>query len=224
MKTSSILATLAVVTGFTTITITNLKLKSEYDKGNLKDPYVRKAVSSFRFVKETADTSVLRKGGFTIMAGMGDSTSVASYYADREQFLFEVRNDTLYISSDPAYGDIFSHGSPIIIRTPKLSGLEANTGDFSIEAGTLDSLSVRVSRKSSVGIDARKINSLFVHATNTASVDSRVADTVRQLDLRLDDQSRFAAHDMVAAQKKLQISNNSHVQLSGRSVGNFGLK
>src|ERR1700749_1895068 len=100
MKTSTLIATIAIAGSFITVTAANLKLKSEYDRHNLKDAFVNTEVPSFRFIKDLTDSNSLHTGVFEIRAGKKETPGVAKYYSQEKVFVFRVVNDTLYIETD----------------------------------------------------------------------------------------------------------------------------
>jgi hypothetical protein len=57
MKKSTLIATIAVHRSVATLAAVNLKLKSEYNKGNIKDPYTKTKLEAFKFIKVAFDST-----------------------------------------------------------------------------------------------------------------------------------------------------------------------
>lgn len=224
MKTSTIIATLAVTLGFASLTAANMKLKSEYDKGHLVDPYVKQSLPAFKYIKDLTDSSSLKNGRFEIHVGNKEESSVGNYYAARNSFLFNVKNDTLYITLDKSDGSPYSHWFPIIFRTKQLESLDVVNGEYVIISDVDSDLSIKATRKSEVEVRAGSIKTLSVLAANTASISVSAKDTIAKMNVRLDDKSTFNAKDLVIGERSLQLSKRSNIELSGRSIENFGVK
>lgn len=241
MKTSTLIATVAIAGAFVLLTAANLKIKNEYTKGNLKDAFVKRPLASFRFIKDNTDSSTLKKGRFDITVANGNKPGVSSYYDEKSVYLFTVSNDTLYITTDQANKDLYNNGALIIISTNQLNKLDVAQGSFSVSSSNRDSLSVIAGERSDISIkissvqelmaldkEKRKFSlppaSLSIVAKGRARVSLETKDTLNNVSIRLDDKSTFIARDVVMKHRKLQLGNQANLQLSGRSIENFGLK
>jgi hypothetical protein len=225
MKTSTLIATLAVTCGIVTITATNLKLKDEYSKGKLQDPYIKKELASFHFIKDMTDTSSLRGGHFEIHVGKSEGSSVSNYYSITPTFLFEVANDTLYISTDKTSDSRYVNWSPLIIRTNHLTKIDLNNGDIDLAVADNPDLTITAGKKSNVDVKIfGKMNTLSVFAGNSAAVAISAEDTINKMTVQLNDRSSFNAKDLLIVERSMQLSSRANLQLSGRSIENFGLK
>jgi hypothetical protein len=226
MKTSTIIATLAVACGFITVTATNLKLKSEYHKGNLKDPYVKTGLPSFRYIKDITDTGTLKQGYFQIHSGEKEGSSVAQYYSFSTAFLFSVANDTLYISLDKSNTSTYANSTPIIIRTNQLESIDMNNGEYELASANTRNLSISAKRKARIDVRLDKADTLsvFANVSGAVSVAPIEKGVIKKLNVHLEDRSSFNAKNLVTDEPNLQIGHNASLQLSGLSIESFKIK
>lgn len=224
MKTSTLIAILAVTGGFATLTVVNFKLKSEYDKGKFENPYIKKTLPAFSHIKDLTDTNTLKNGRFEIRVGNSEEPGVATYYAARKTYNFDVRNDTLYISLDKTDQSPYSHWLPMIITTKQLESIDVVNGEYRIVSNINADLSIKAVRKAEVDVKAGGLKTLSIAAANTASIGVSAKDSIAAMNIRLDDNSSFNAKDLVIGQRSLQLGKRANLQLSGRSIENFGLR
>jgi hypothetical protein len=226
MKTSTIIATFAVACGFITVTATNLKLKSEYNKGKLQDPYIKKALPSFRYIKDITDTGTLKQGYFQIHAGDKEVSSVAQYYSFTSSFIFSVANDTLYISLDKSNTSRYANSTPIIIRTNRLESIEMNNGEYELTSGNTNSLNISAKRRSKIDVKLDKADTLTIFANSNGSVGvaSKENGVIKKLKVRLEDKSSFNAKNLIIDEPNLQVGPYANLQVSGLSIESFKIK
>jgi hypothetical protein len=224
MKKSTLIATIAVLGAVATLAATNLKLKSEYNKGNIKDPYTKTRLAAFKYIKVAFDSTSANGEEFRIKVSKKSESSIATYYSERAKLLYNVSNDTLYISNDPFDKDHNSLHAPVIINTPELKAISVTKGSYHIHADDMDSLSVTANKKTGINLNLRKIKWLNVNATDNVSIIVASKDTIGSALIQLADKSSFSAKDIIIRQKKLQLGDSATLNLTGRSMKDFGIQ
>lgn len=224
MKKSTLIATIAALGAVATLAATNLKLKSEYNKGNIKDPYTKTTMASFKYIKVVFDSTSTNGEEFRIKVSKKSESSVATYYSERAKLLYNVSNDTLYISNDPFDKEHNSLYSPVIISTPELKAINVTKGSYHINADDMDSLSVTAKGKLGINLNLRKLQWLGVNAAGNVSLIVASKDTIASALIQVADKSSFSAKDIIIGQKKLQLGDSATLNLTGRSIKDFGVQ
>lgn len=224
MKTSTILITLGIVTSFATLTVTNLQLKKDYDRNQLKDPFVKRAIPSFHYIRNYADSNVLHRGNFQVLIGTSDTAGIATYYAEQEQFHFNVSNDTLNITANPEFKEVFGSRTPVFIYVKDLRGLKTINGEYELKGKDIDSLSIVAEKNADIRLNAEKARAIDALAIHNGEISLSVKDAVGSLHVKLEDESGLYANNVAADRKNIQVSERASIRLKGRSIDNFGLK
>lgn len=223
MKKSTLIATLAIISAMATLGAVNLKLKSEYHKGNIKDPYTKTTLVGFKYIKVVFD-SASNGEEFKINVSKKAESSIATYYSERAKLLYKVSNDTLIISNDPFDEEHYSLYDPVIINTPELKAISVSKGTYHINVADTDSLSVNAKEKSGINLNLRKLQWLSVNAAGNVSINVASKDTIGNALIQLADKSSFNAKDIIIRQKKLQLGDSATLHLTGRSIKDFGVQ
>jgi len=224
MKRSTLIAIIAVIGAISILAAANLKLKSEYSKGNIKDPYTKTKLAPFKYIKVVFDSSSANGEEFKINVSKAAQPSIATYYSERAKLLFRVSNDTLLISNDSLDKEHTSLFDVVIISVPELKGISAAKGSYMISDGNTDSLVIKAAGKAVIDLKLNNALFLAVSATDKATINVSSKDTIRGAEIQLADKSSFTAKDILIKQKKLQLSDSATLHLIGRSIVDFGIK
>lgn len=224
MKKSTLIATLGAIGAVATLAAANLKLKSEYNKGNIKDPYTKTKLAAFKYIKVVFDSTSANGEEFRINVSKEAEPSIATYYEERAKLVYKVSNDTLIVTNDPFDKEHYSLFDAVIINTPELKAISVTKGSYHINAGNTDSLSVTANKKTGVNLKLNKTHWLTVNASDQASIIVAAKDTIGEAMIQLADKSSFSAKDIIIIQKKLQLGDSTTLNLTGRSMKNFGVQ
>ncbi|MES2372368.1 MAG: DUF2807 domain-containing protein [Bacteroidota bacterium] len=224
MKKSTLLAGTAVIGAIATLAAVNLKLKSEYTKGNIKNPYTITKLASFKYIKVVFDSTSRYGEEFKINISKDADYSIGTYYSERAKLVSKVSNDTLIITNDPFDKDHYSLFDAVIITAPQLVALDVTKGSYVVKQDDTESLSISANNESKVDLKFKKINTLMVNASGKAFINVSTKDTINQANIQLNDLSSFSANNIVIRQKKLQLGDSTTLHLKGRSVKDFGVQ
>jgi len=224
MKKSTLIAGIAVIGTFLTLTAANLKLKQEYTAGNIRKPLVEKKLAPFHFIKETLDRRHYYGSGFIVTNRKGLPESLSLNIDDQERLIFEVSNDTLFIKNNPLDKDFRVLSSTIYINANELKNVIATNGIFNIGQENTVSFSIIAGGISKVDIIVTKLDNLSIYGSEDAKIIVFASDTIRHASIQMKDNSIFEARDLVIKQKTLQLGNQASLQLTGRSLEDFGVK
>ena len=77
---------------------------------------------------------------------------------------------------------------------------------------------------SKISLMLTKLNKLTIYGSDTATVSVSASDIINKAIVQMTDRSIFQADNLLIRQKKLQLGAKTSIQLSGRSLADFGLK
>jgi hypothetical protein len=222
MKTSTIIASLAVIGGITIITAANFKIKSEYTKGNIKSAYNKTKLQPFRFIKETVDSSMaLPNVRIEVVTGKNDESSFSTYFVRSAPLTYKVSNDTLYITSELVEKNGNYTHEPIIVTTPVLEGIESNRGSYKIKQQDINTLSLTAHKTSQHIVTANKINILFLTASEKAGFSITSKNPIDEATIRITDQGFLTLNDVQIRKKSIQLDSSVTLTLQKRSIADF---
>jgi hypothetical protein len=224
MKKSTLLAGAGIIGAIATLAAVNLKLKSEYNKGNIKNPYTTTKLNAFKFIKVVFDSSSRYGEEFKINISKDADYSIGTYYSERAKLVSKISNDTLIITNDPFDKEHYSLFDAVIITAPQLLAMNVTKGSYFVKQDNAESLSVSANDESKVDLKLKKVNTLIVNASDKASVNVSTKDTINQAIIQLNDQSSFSANNIIIRQKKLQLGDSTSLHLKGRSMKDFGVQ
>lgn len=224
MKKSTLLAIVAIIGTIATLLTINLKLKAEYNKGNMQDPYTKTKLAAFKYIKVVFDSTSANGEEFRINVSKTAEPSIATYYNESAKLVYKVSNDTLFVTNDPFDKEHYSLFDRVIINTPELKAISVTKGSYQINADHTDSLSVTANKKTGVNLKLNKPHWLTIDASNEASITVTSKDTIGGALIQLTDKSSFTAKDIIIKQKKLQLGDSTTLHLTGRSMKDFGVQ
>jgi hypothetical protein len=224
MKKSTFLAGAAVIGAVATLAAVNLKIKSEYNKGNIKNPYTITKLAAFKYIKVVFDSTSRNGEEFKINISKGADYSIGTYYSERAKLIFKVSNDTLVITNDPFDKDHYSLYDPAIITASELKSIDVTKGSYLVIQDNTESFSVTANKESRVDLKLKKTNLLILHASDKASINVASKDTINQASIQLNDKSSLDAKYVIIRQKKLQLGDSATLHLRGRSMKDFGVQ
>jgi hypothetical protein len=224
MKKSTLLAGAAVIGAIATLAAVNLKLKSEYTKGNINNPYTITKLQPFKYIKVVFDSTSRSGEEFKINISKGADYSIGTYYAERAKLLSKVSNDTLVITNDPFDKDHYSLFDAVMITAPDLAGLDVTKGSYHVKLDNAESLSISAHKESKVELTLKKARTLIVTASGKSSINVSAKDTIGLAEIQLNDKSSFGANNTIIRQKKLQFGDSATLHLIGRSLKDFGVQ
>lgn len=222
MKTSSIIAGLAVIGGITTLLAADFKIKSEYTKKNIQSAYNKTALPPFRFIKENVDSSIaMPQAWFEVVTGKDQQPSVSSYFVRSAPVTYKVVNDTLYITSELVEKNGNYTHEPFVITTPVLEGLESSRGFYKIKQQDADVLSVTARKTSRVNITADKITRLSLDASDKAGFTLASKNPIEEAVIRIADQGSLTLNNVEIRKKSMQLDSSASLTLQKRSIADF---
>jgi hypothetical protein len=222
MKTSSIIAGLAVIGGIATLAAADFKIKSEYKKGNIQSAYNKTKLQPFRFIKENVDSSIaMPDTRFEVTAGKGQESSFSSYFVRSAPLTYRVNNDTLYITSELVEKNGNYTHEPFIITTPALESLESTRGIFKIKQRDAGVLSLTANKTSKVNVTADKITHLSLHAADRASFTISSKNPIDEAIFRITQQGSLTLNDVEIRKKTAQLDSTATLTLQKRSIADF---
>lgn len=222
MKTSSIIAGLAVIGGITTLLAADFKIKSEYTKKNIQSAYNKTQLPSFRFIRENVDSSIaMPEARFEVVTGKGQEPSVSSYFVRPAPVSFKVVNDTLFITSELVEKTGNYTHEPFVITTPVMESLESTRGFYKIKQQNADVLSVTARKTSRVNITAERINRLSLDASDKAGFTIASKNPIEEAVIRIADQGSLTLNNVEIRKKSMQLDSSVSITLQKRSVADF---
>ncbi len=223
MKKSNLVALTALVGFAATLGATNLKLKTEYNKGSLKSTYITTEVPAFHFIICSIDSTSRNDGTFEISVDEKNKPGVATYYGEKARFVFKVMNDTLYVNNNPLDTDKERTNTSIRIKGAGLKGLTANRGYFKVNIAQTDSFFVSTEGKTDMNLALKRVNAVHLKASDNSSITLSSENSINSFSLELLDKSKFTAKEITVKDKKIQFSKNASLQFSGRALESLGL-
>ena len=224
MKKSTLIAGMAILGSFLTLTSANLKLKQEYKAGNIRKVLVEKKLPSFHFIKETLDRHIYYGGSFVVTNHKDQANSVSFSLNAQGRILFDVANDTLYIKNNPLDKDNQSLNALIYINDVELKNITTTSGTFTIAQEKRDSFSIIARGVSKISLTFSKLNKLSIRGFDDAKITVSAPDTLSHAYIQMEDRSIFEATDLVINQKIVKLGIGVSLQLRGHSLENFGVK
>ena len=224
MKKSTTIATIALLGTIATLAATNLKLKSEYNNGNVRDPYTKTKLAHFSYIKTVFDSTSRNGEEFRITVSKGAEPTIGTYYRERAKLLFNVSNDTLYVRNDPFDKDHYSLYDAAVITMPELKGIFVTKGSYQIKQDNAESLTVVAKEGAAVNLQLKKLNQLTITGFDKTAFTLSAKDTINQANIQLNERSSLTANDLIIKQKTLTLGDSASVKLIGRSMKDFGLQ
>ncbi len=222
MKTSSIIAGLALIGGVAIITAADFKIKSEYTKGNIQSAYNKTPLQPFRFIKENVDSSIaMPYTRFEVVAGKGQESSVSAYFVRSAPLSYKVTNDTLYITSELVEKNGNYTHEPFIITTPILEGLESTRGSYKIKQEDAGSLSLTAHKTSQVNLTAKQITLLSLFASEKAGFIISSKNPVDEAVIHIADQGSLTLSNVEFRKKSMQLDSSATLTLQKKSIADF---
>jgi hypothetical protein len=222
MKTSTIIAGLAVIGGIATLAAADFKIKSEYTKGNIQSAYNKTKLQPFRFIKENVDSSIaMPETRFEVTVGKGEEPSISSYFVRSVPLTYRVSNDTLYITSELVEKNGNYTHEPFIITTPVLESLESTRGYYKIKQQDVGVLSLRAHKTSRVNVAAEKLTLLSLHASDRAGFTISSKNPIDEAVFRITEQSSLTLNDVEIRKKTAQLDSTVILTLQKRSIADF---
>jgi hypothetical protein len=202
----------------------DMKLKAEYENRHMKDYLTYTSLPAFHYVK---DNFIGKQSWEWYVCNIvsGNKYGVGSGFDISKRILTYVKNDTLFIEkpSDVALNDI-AFGVPITVFCGPLKGISALVCKMNITGKMADSLAVSAASKSEMQFLHLSTQYLTITGTDKASITISASDKIPELVLRLKSTSRFTADNVLIENKKLELSDSASLQLTGRSLADFGIK
>ncbi|MEO8173617.1 MAG: DUF2807 domain-containing protein [Sediminibacterium sp.] len=224
MKKSTLLAAAGIIGAIATLAAVNLKIKSEYNRGNIKNPYTINKLGAFKYIKVVFDSTSRNGEVFRINISKGADYSMGTYYSERAKILSWIFNDTLIITNDKLDKEHYSLYDAVLITAPELKGIDVTKGSYVVKKDDSGDFSVTANAESKVDLKLNKINTLIVNASGKSSVNVSAKDTIQQANIQLNDKSSLNAYNIIIKEKKLQLSDSSSLLLRGRSIKDFGVQ
>ena len=226
MKKSTVFAILGILGLFLTISATNLKLKQEYTRGNIRNPYVERTLPAFSYIKETLKPSLNYAMGITIKDQRGQKPKLSVYFNEPDLYRFHVENDTLFISnSNSSEGKInIGESATVFLFTDGLKKIITTNGIYNITEARHDSLSLIASGKSQITIQTNNMNGLTIKGSDISRITLSGTDTINHANIELKNFSSLNISQVRIKQKKIQIAKEASLQLSGGSLDDFGIQ
>ena len=222
MKTSTIIAGFAVIGSIGIITAANLKIKSEYTKGNIQSAYNKTKLQPFRFIKETVDSSIaLPNVRFEVVTGKNDESSFSTYFVRSAPLTFKVINDTLYITSELVEKNGNYTDEPIILTTPVLEGVVSTRGSYKIKQQDIKVLSLNAHKTSQFTVTANSINRLSLAASDKAGFTIASKNPIEEAMIRIADLGFLTLNDVEIRKKSIQLDSTVTLTLQKRSIADF---
>lgn len=222
MKTSSFFAGFAVIGGIAILTSANLKIKSEYTKGNIQSAYNKTKLQPFRFIKENVDSSIaMPNTRFELITGKEQEPSVSAYFVRSAPLTYKVINDTLYITSEQVEKNGNYTNEPFLITTPVLESLESTRGIYKIQKQDSSALSLRAHKTSKIELSVEKINHLSLDASEKAGFTIAAKKPIDEAVIRITGQGSLTLNNVQIRKKDLQLDSSITLTLQKQSVTDF---
>jgi hypothetical protein len=224
MKKSNLIILAGTLTVFVTFAATNLKLKSEYDKKNLKEYMVFTPLPAFHYIKDNF-TSEQDHEQYFCNVSSGDKYGTSVGFFEKDMFDCFAKNDTLFIQKKTdANSIVIINGGPFRIFSGPLKGVFTNAGSMTINGRMADSFLLKTANDSHIRLYHLQTKLLSIDAGQSAGISVMQTDTIPSLQLRLQGRSSFTADNIVILNKKLQLGDSASLVLTGRSLADFGIK
>lgn len=227
MKKSTATVILAFIVCFVTLSAANLKLKKAYDKGEIKTLFITRPLPPFSYVKETLNEVPFADYRCTIAIKSSTENTSGVDSLSAANVDFNVINDTLFITpSKEAVTTNTPMYSRININATHLKGIIArkNTINFTGGRSGDDSLTVTAFGRSQVNLSNIKTGAISINASGTSKVTIEATDSINNVIVNLKDKSCFSANNVILKSKVLHMSDSCSLQLTGKSIVDFGIK
>jgi hypothetical protein len=222
MKTSSIIAVLAVAGGIATLAAADFKIKSEYTKGNIQSAYNKTKLPPFRFIKENVDSSIaLPNAKFEVVAGKTQESSFSAYFVRSAPLTYKVVNDTLYITSELVEKNGNYTREPFMITTPTLEGIESVRGSYKVKHEDAGILSLTARKTSQVTLTAGRVGNLSLDASQNAGFIISSKTPIDEAVIRIADQGSLTLNNVEIRKKSMQLDSSVSLTLQKRSIADF---
>ena len=221
MKKSTIAITLGIAGIFVLITVANVKLSTEYKKGNIRSGKTAIQLPVFHHIKEIRSKDANRfRGGIKLIQHKDSSALLYDYYGSPD-ILYSVKNDTLFLEPEK---NEKSHDYNLIIYYQNVKSIQCSNSIISIQKCTMDSISVTADNYSTLFFSDARLKKIKVEASDEATVTISSRDTISHAAILLHDKATFKAEYVTFLEKEIRMNANSTISFSGISADNFGIK
>lgn len=221
MKKSTVSISLGIAGIFMLITAANLKLSSEFKKGNIRSGMAALPLAPFHHIKEIHPKDAENFSGKITLIQHKDSSALLYNYYGSPEVLYSVNNDTLFI--EPERNERNSAYN-LVIYYRDLRSIQCSNSNITMKKCTIDSLSVEADNYSNLYFTDARLKKIKIEASGDAKVTVSSQDTIPYAGIFLHDRASFKANNAFFLEKEIRMNANSTISFSGMSADNFGIK